>query len=146
MDERVMDGGEAILQALRDLGVDYIFSSPGSDWGSVWEALARQKVGNIPGPAYLSCGHETLAVDLAAGYTSMTGRMQAVLLHAGVGLMQGAMGIHGCKLSEIPLVIMSGESTTFGDLEGFSPGAQWYTNHNAMGGLHFGHLCRVIDR
>ena len=136
MERNVVDGGEAILQGCRDLGIDYIISSPGSEWGSMWEALARQTVNAAPGPRYLSCGHETLAVDLAIGYTSMTGRMQAVLLHAGVGLMQGAMAIHGCRIAEIPLVILSGESLTFGDQEGFDPGAQWYTNHNNMGGPH----------
>ncbi len=36
------DGGEALLQACRDLGADYIFSSAGSEWAPVWEALARQ--------------------------------------------------------------------------------------------------------
>ncbi len=129
-----MDGGEAMLQACRDLSIDYIISSPGSEWGSMWDALARQKVNKLPGPAYLSCGHETLAVDVAIGYTSMTGRMQAVLLHAGVGLLQGAIGIHGCRLAEIPLVVLSGESLTYGDQEGFDPGTQWYANHNTMGG------------
>ncbi len=33
-----LDGGEAVLQAFRSLGIDYIMSSPGSEWGSVWEA------------------------------------------------------------------------------------------------------------
>jgi acetolactate synthase-1/2/3 large subunit len=140
MDQRILDGGEAILQGVRDLGIEYLFSSPGSDWGSLWEALARQKVSGTPGPTYLSCGHETLAVDLAVGYTMMTGRMQGVVLHAGVGLMQGAVGIHGARLNEIPMVIFSGESMTFGDDESFDPGAQWYGNHNNMGGLP-----RLID-
>jgi acetolactate synthase-1/2/3 large subunit len=135
MDQRITDGGEAILQGFRDLGIEYVFSSPGSDWGSIWEALARQQVAGSPGPTYLSCGHETLAVDLAVGYTMMTGRMQAVLLHAGVGLLQGAVGIHGARLNEIAMMILSGESMTFGDEEGFDPGAQWYGNHNNMGGL-----------
>lgn len=136
----VMDGGEAILQACRDLNADYIITSPGSDWGSVWEALGRQKVNGIKGPGYLSCGHETLAVNIAMGYTVMTGRMQVVLLHAGVGLLQGSVGIHGARINDIPMVVMSGESSTFGDLESFDPGAQWYTNHNNMGGMP-----RVID-
>jgi acetolactate synthase-1/2/3 large subunit len=135
MDQRILDGGEAILQGIRDLGVEYVISSPGSDWGSLWEALARQKVSGTPGPTYLSCGHETLAVDIAVGYTMMTGRMQAVVLHAGVGLLQGAVGIHGARLNEIPLMLLSGESMTFGDDESFDPGAQWYGNHNNMGGM-----------
>ena len=74
MDRNTQDGGEAILEAFRNLGVDYIMSSPGSEWGPLWEALARQKVGNKAGPAYLSCWHETLAVNLAWGYTTVTGR------------------------------------------------------------------------
>src|SRR5262245_5497970 len=100
MTETVLHGGDAILQACRDLGIDYIVSSPGSDWGPIWEALARQNVDRVPGPRYLNCCHELLAVDLAVGYTAMTGRMQAVLLHAGVGLMQGSMGIYGARISE----------------------------------------------
>jgi hypothetical protein len=37
------DGGEVILQAFRNLGINYVFSSPGSEWSAVWEALARQQ-------------------------------------------------------------------------------------------------------
>jgi acetolactate synthase I/II/III large subunit len=118
-------GGEAILQAFRDLKVDYIMSSPGSEWGPVWEALARQEVEHNDGPIYLSCQHETLAVDLAIGYTMVTERMQAVMLHAGVGPLQGANGIHGASISETPMVIVSGESLTYGEREDFNPGAQW---------------------
>ena len=69
MTTNYVDGGEAVLEAFRSLGVDYVMASPGSEWGAVWEAFARQKVRNSPGPTYLSCAHETLAVDLAIGYT-----------------------------------------------------------------------------
>jgi len=123
--DNTLHGGEAILQAFRDLKVDYIMSSPGSEWGPVWEALARQEVEHNDGPIYLSCQHETLAVDLAIGYTMVTGRMQAVMLHAGVGPLQGANGIHGANISETPMVIVSGESLTYGERDGFNPGAQW---------------------
>jgi thiamine pyrophosphate-dependent acetolactate synthase large subunit-like protein len=120
-----LHGGEAILQAFRDLKIDYIMSSPGSEWGPVWEALARQEVERNDGPIYLSCQHETLAVDLAIGYTMITGRMQAVMLHAGVGPLQGANGIHGASISETPMIIVSGESLTYGERADFNPGAQW---------------------
>ena len=49
------------------------------------------------GPTYLDCGHETMAVAMATGYTHVTGRMQAVLLHAGAGLLQGSMAIYGAR-------------------------------------------------
>jgi Thiamine pyrophosphate enzyme, N-terminal TPP binding domain len=97
------DGGEAILEAFRSLGLDYIISSPGSEWPPVWEALARQKVNQQSGPAYMNCWHETLAVDMAMGYTQMTGRMQTVLLRAGAGLLQGSAGMHSAMLAEVPM-------------------------------------------
>ena len=100
----VPDGGEAILEAFRNLGIDYIISSPGSEWAPVWEALARQRINETPGPRYINCWHETLAVNIAAGYTRVTGKMQAVLLHTGVGLLQGSMGIHGATLGEAPML------------------------------------------
>src|SRR6476620_5055411 len=38
-----VDGGEAIVEALRKLRVDYIMSSPGSEWSPVWEALRSEE-------------------------------------------------------------------------------------------------------
>ena len=128
------DGGDAILEALRNLDVDYIISSPGSEWPSVWEALARQKLEERPGPAYINCWHETLAVAMASGYTRMTGRMQAVLLHAGVGVLQGSMGIHGAYQGEVPMLVCSGESATYGEAAEFDPGPQWLRNLSIVGG------------
>ena len=130
------DGGEAVLEGFRALGIDYIMSSPGSEWGAVWEALARQKVEGKAGPTYLSCWHETLAVDMAIGYTMATGRMQAVMLHAGVGLLQGAVGIHAAYIQNIPMLILSGEALTYGERAGFDPGQQWYQNLSVVGGTH----------
>ena len=134
------DGGDAILEALRKLDVDYIISSPGSEWPSVWEALARQKINEEPGPKYINCWHETLAVAMAQGYTRMTGRMQAVLLHAGVGVLQGSMGIHGAFQGEIPMLVASGETTTYGEADGFDPGPQWLRNLSIVGGPN-----RLVD-
>ncbi|MCZ6455614.1 MAG: thiamine pyrophosphate-binding protein, partial [Alphaproteobacteria bacterium] len=128
------DGGEAVLQAFRSLGVDYVMSSPGSEWGAVWEALASQKLTNSPGPTYLSCAHETLAVNLAIGYTYVTGRMQAVMLHTGVGLLQGTMGIDYAQRHGIPMLVVSGESLSYGDNPDFDPGAQWQSILSAVGG------------
>ena len=128
------DGGEAILAGLRSLGVDYIISSPGSEWSPVWEALSRQKLSGTEGPGYIDCWHETLAVDMALGYAQMTGRVQAVLLHAGAGLLQGMAGMHSAVLAEVPMVVMSGESLTLGEDPQLSIEAQWYRSLSIAGG------------
>ena len=130
------DGGEAILEAFRSLGIDNIVSSPGSEWSPMWEGLARQKVNQKPGPRYIDCWHETLAVDMAIGYTQVTGRMQAVLLHAGAGLLQGSAGMHSALLAEVPMVILSGESLTFGEDPKLDIEPQWYRSLSIVGGPH----------
>ncbi|KPM54454.1 thiamine pyrophosphate-binding protein [Frankia sp. CcI49] len=127
------DGGEAILEACRSLGVDVIFSSPGSEWAPVWEALARQEKNGTPGPRYLDLLHETLAVAMATGYGLVTGRPQMVLLHAVPGLLQGACGIHGALLANVAMVVCSSESITYGETE-TDPGSQWYRNLSIVGG------------
>jgi benzoylformate decarboxylase len=141
------DGGDAVLQAATDLGADYIFSSAGSEWAPVWEALARRDaalsasdgaaaVDPAPagGPRYLDLAHETLAVAMATGYANVTGRGQVVLLHAAAGLLQGANAIHGALLADAPMLVCSGESTGYGDAPGPDPGSQWYRNLSVVGG------------
>jgi acetolactate synthase-1/2/3 large subunit len=134
-----LDGGEAILEAFRKLKIDYIMSSPGSEWSPIWEALARQKLENRAGPTFVESWHETLAINMASGYTLITGRPQAVLLHAGVGVLQGSMGIHGALQNEVPMVIMSGESQTLGEDPELDIEQQWY------GGLSVGGIERFVE-
>jgi acetolactate synthase-1/2/3 large subunit len=134
MTQSKLDGGEAILEAFRNLDVDYVISSPGSEWAPVWEALARQQINETDGPRYINCWHETLAVDMAIGYARMTGKLQAVLLHAGVGLLQGSMGIHSASLGEVPLIICSGEAISYGEDPELDPQGQWYRNLSVVGG------------
>lgn len=130
------DGGEAVVRAFEAAGADYLFSSPGSEWAPVWEALARRRRDGAPGPAYLDLTHETVAVGMATGYALVTRRPQAVLLHAGPGLLQGAMAVHGALLAGVPMVVLSSESTTYGDAPGVDPGGQWYRNLSIVGGPH----------
>lgn len=137
---RYQDGGEALLEACRALGVDHVFCSSGSEWAPVWEAMTRQKVEGRAGPNYIDLLHETLAVDMAIGYTLVTHRPQIVLLHAGPGLLQGANGIHGALLSEVPMLVMSSESNSYGDRPSVDPGSQWYRNLSIVGGPH-----RLVD-
>src|ERR1700675_1870268 len=79
------------------------------------------------------CGHEPLAVNMATGYTLMTGRPQAVLVHAGIGLLQGSMGVHGALQSEVPMIVMSGESNTLGEDPALPIEQQWYGGLSAGG-------------
>ncbi|GAA2614756.1 thiamine pyrophosphate-dependent enzyme [Paractinoplanes durhamensis] len=132
----VPDGGDAVIEAFTAAGADYIFSSPGSEWAPVWESLARRHRDGLPCPSYLDLTHETVAVGMATGYGLVTRRGQGVLLHAGPGLLQGSVAIHGALLAGVPMVVASSESTTYGDGPGPDPGGQWYRNLSVVGGPH----------
>src|SRR5215471_17007917 len=71
---------------------------------------------------------------MAMGYTQCTGRMQTVLLHAGAGLLQGSAGIHSALLGEVPMVILSGASLTFGEDPRLDIEPQWYRSLSIVGG------------
>jgi acetolactate synthase-1/2/3 large subunit len=128
-----LDGGEAVLEALRMLNVAYIVSSPGSEWSPIWEALSRQKQDGLAGPKFVQCWHETLAVNVATGYTMITGQMQAVILHAAAGTLQGSLGLYGAMRAEIPMVVLSGESSTLGEDAAFPMEPQWYAGVSVGG-------------
>ena len=127
------DGGEAIVTALRQLGVEYIISSPGSEWSPVWEALNRQRANGIAGPSYIQCWHEMLATSVAIGFTMVTGRMQAVLLHAATGILHGALGLRAATRAELPMLVLSGESNSLGEDPELVMEGQWYAGVSVGG-------------
>lgn len=133
------DGGEAVVEAIRNLGIRHVITSPGSEWSPVWEALTRQRHENIPGPTYMQIWHENLAVNIATGFTFMTGEPQAVMLHAGVGPLQGIMGMHAAMQSEVPMLVLAGESVSLGADPDLKVEAQWY------GGVSPGGIDRLVS-
>ena len=42
MAERIVDGGDILIEVLNSNNVEYIFASPGSEWPPLWEALSRR--------------------------------------------------------------------------------------------------------
>jgi thiamine pyrophosphate-dependent acetolactate synthase large subunit-like protein len=128
-----MTGAEAILKVLGAMGVERIFASPGSDWAPLWEALAHS---HAPGevPDYISVRHEETAVAMASGYSKATGKLPAVLLHTTVGTLHAAMALRIALHERVPMVVMAGESTTFGEPPAPKVGRQWLRLLSDVGG------------
>ena len=130
-----MHGGKALVKIFERAGVDYIFSSPGTEWPPVWEALAEAQGGGIDRPRYINCRHEALAVAMASGYTKVTGRPQAVLLHATAGPLNAAMVLRAAYQERVPMVICCGETSAFGEERRLpDPGNQWVHDLTDIGG------------
>jgi acetolactate synthase-1/2/3 large subunit len=119
-----MTGAEALLRALRGMGVERIFASPGSDWAPLWEALAKDwRPGEVP--EYVSVRHEETAVSMAGGYAKASGKLPAVVLHTTVGALHAAMTLRIALHERVPMVVLAGESIGFGEPPGPKVGRQW---------------------
>ena len=130
-----MHGGKALVKVFERAGVDYIFSSPGTEWPPVWEALAESQARGENGLRYINCRHEALAVAIASGYTKVAGRPQAVLLHATAGPLNAAMHLRAAYQERVPMVICCGESSAFGEESRLpDPGNQWVHDLTDIGG------------
>lgn len=130
-----MHGGQAMLKIAERAGIDYIFSSPGSEWPPIWEALAEHSARGADKPGFINCRHEALAVAMAAGYTKVTGRPQLVLLHATAGPLNAAMLLRAALHERTPMVICGGEVAAYGENTRVAdPGGQWLHDLTDLGG------------
>ena len=108
-----LTGAETLLRVLSHMGVDRIFSSPGSEWSPVWEAFAKAKAQSEGVPLYISSRHEEVAVGMASGYAKSTGKLPAVMIHTTVGALHATMALRGALHEQIPMVVFTGESLGF---------------------------------
>jgi acetolactate synthase-1/2/3 large subunit len=130
-----VSGGETFLNLLRECGIEYIFCSPGTEWTPVWEGLARRHIQGDNSLKYVNCRHETLAISMAMGYAKSTGNLPAVLLHASVGALSGAVAIRNAFIGRVPMVIFSGETAEHtGDAQVRAQGWHWLGLLSDIGG------------
>ncbi|MBI4318884.1 MAG: hypothetical protein HY675_10360 [Chloroflexi bacterium] len=115
---------DAVLDVFRAYGVEYIFSSPGTEWSPVWDALARASAEG-KGPCYFDTRHEDLAVAIAKGYYKQSEKLSVVLLHTAVGTLHAAMALRSARRERAPMVVLAGDSATFGEMAACEPGPQW---------------------
>jgi acetolactate synthase-1/2/3 large subunit len=128
-----ISGAHALLRTLRRMGVEKIFASPGSDWAPLWEALALPAArGEFP--EYLSSRHEETAIAMASGYGKSTGKLSAVVLHTTVGALHATMGMRAALHERIPMVLLAGESISFGERPEYGIGPQWLRLLTDVGG------------
>ena len=134
MAERIMDGGDILIEVLNAHGVEYIIGSPGSEWAPMWETLSRRRAEEEKAPNYVNCRHESLAVGAASGYHRATGKLAAVTLHAAPGSLNCATNLRGALHDGTPMLVVAGESIGYGEMDGPDPGAQWLHGLSDIGG------------
>jgi acetolactate synthase-1/2/3 large subunit len=102
----LLSGGEMLLRALHDEGVEFIFGYPGGAALHIYDAIFTQdKVEHI------LVRHEQAATHAADGYARATGKAGVVLVTSGPGATNAITGIATAYMDSIPLVVISGNVT-----------------------------------
>lgn len=134
MDEIIVeDAAHGYVEMLHRLGIDYVISSPGSEFIPLWEHLARY---NSEGkkPIYINTRHEGTALSMAKGYYMATGKGQALMTHVLTGLLHGAMELKAAYTDQIPLLMLVGQNRTHdNEVYGGTPGPH-YLSFTEVGG------------
>jgi len=103
-DTPVISGGEMIVRALQEEGVEFIFGYPGGAVLHIYDAL--HKYSDIP---HILVRHEQAATHAADGYTRSTGKTGVVLVTSGPGATNAITGIATAYMDSIPMVVISGQ-------------------------------------
>lgn len=100
-------GAEILVKSLEAEGVQYVWGYPGGAVLYVYDALYKQdKV------RHLLVRHEQAAVHAADGFARATGEVGVALVTSGPGLTNAVTGIATAYTDSIPLVVISGQTTT----------------------------------
>lgn len=101
---------DAFLALLASRGVEYLFANAGTDFPSIVEGLARARADGRRTPTPVTVPHENAAIAMAHGYTLMTGRAQAVMVHVNVGTANTASALITASRENIPLLLAAGRT------------------------------------
>jgi acetolactate synthase-1/2/3 large subunit len=104
-----MNGAEALVEALKREGVDYIFGISGGAALPIYDALSRPEAQSIRN---LLVRHEQAAAHMAEGYAKATGRVGVCLATSGPGATNLVTGIADAVLDSVPIVAITGQVPT----------------------------------
>lgn len=101
---------EAYLGTLAARGIEYLFANGGTDFAPLVEAYAKgQSLGwRLPQPVIVP--HENMGVAMAHGYTMVTGRAQAMMVHVGMGTANSINGLINAARMNIPMLFTAGRT------------------------------------
>ena len=110
-------GGMLLLQTLKDAGVEYIFTNPGSAETGIFAALAED------GDTKLVMGkHEGLVAAMADGYHRISGKVGVVIAHVMGGSYQLAGQLFNAQVAGSSLLVVAGDwASEMQDYRGLAP-------------------------
>jgi benzoylformate decarboxylase len=110
-------GGMLLLQTLKDAGVEYLFTNPGSAETGIFAALAED------GDQRLVVGkHEGLVAAMADGYHRVSGKVGVVIAHVMGGSYQLAGQLFNAQVAGSAVLVIAGDwASELQDFRGLAP-------------------------
>jgi benzoylformate decarboxylase len=110
-------GGMLLVQTLKDAGVEYLFTNPGSAETGIFAALAED------GDQKLVVGkHEGLVAAMADGYHRLSGKVGVVIAHVMGGSYQLAGQLFNAQVAGSSLLVVAGDwASELQDYRGLAP-------------------------
>lgn len=103
---RGVTGGQIVVQALRDLGAQIIFSVSGNQILPIYDAA------KACGLRIVHMRHESAAAYAAAAAAEISNQPGVVLVSAGPAFVSALAGVVTARSMEVPLLFLSGASAT----------------------------------
>ena len=100
----MLSGGDMLIRALQDEGVEYVFGYPGGAALHIYDAIFRQQK-----VEHILVRHEQAATHMADGYARATGRTGVVLVTSGPGATNAITGIATAYMDSVPMVVISAQ-------------------------------------
>ena len=109
MSQESMDGAQALIKTLDQLGIEYVFGYSGGAALPIFDALETVKT-NMK---FVLVRHEQGAVHMADGYARATGKPAVVLVTSGPGAGNTVTGIMTAMMDSVPMIILCGQQVTW---------------------------------
>ncbi len=124
-----MDGAQALIKTLDELGIEYIFGYSGGAAIPIFDALETVKTKM----KFILARHEQGAVHMADGYARATGKPAAVLVTSGPGAGNTVTGLMTAMMDSVPMIVICGQTGDLDARQGRVPGSRHFRHHHAGG-------------
>jgi acetolactate synthase-1/2/3 large subunit len=104
----VADNGEAIVAAMTEAGVEYVFFTSGSEIGFYQEAIAKAEAQGRKAPRLISVTHEHASLNAALGCAAVSGKPVATAAHVDCGTQHYGGAVHTAWHAGLPVLITAG--------------------------------------
>ncbi len=106
-------GSDAMVQTLKELGIEFAAANPGSSFEGLQESLINYGNPANQRPEFITALHEEASVAFGHGYAKATGKPMLAVLHGTLGIQHASMAIYNAFYDKVPILMIAGNDPDF---------------------------------